>query len=52
MRMPIDGGSVCAASPAAHFVRGGHGEAILFLVGPVAEAVLEVDAEILDRLAA
>jgi len=33
-------------------LRGGDGVAVLFVVGAVAVAVLEVDAEVLDRLAA
>jgi hypothetical protein len=52
MRMPRNGGSVPPASPAATSLRGGGGVAVLLLVGAVAVAVLEVDPEVLDRLAA
>ena len=51
MRMPIDGGSVPALQARGHFVRGDLRVAVLLMIGAAAEAVLEVDAEILDRLA-
>ena len=47
----MKGGSVPAAQPAATSRRRGVGVAVLLGVGPVAVAVLEVDAEVLDRLA-
>ena len=51
MRMPMNGGSVPATMPAATCCAACDGVAVLFLVGAVAVAVLEVDAEVLDRLA-
>ena len=47
----MNGGSVPAAMPGRDLLRRGRGVAVLFGVGPVAVAVLEVDAEVLDRLA-
>ena len=51
MRMPIDGGSVPAAQAGGDLVGGAPRVLVLLVVGPIAEAVLEVDPEILDRLA-
>ena len=39
------------SSAARHGLRGGDGVSVFFVVGPVAVAVLEVDAVVLDRLA-
>src|SRR5262249_57633088 len=39
------------AQSRGHFAGGDLREAVLFLIGPVAEAVLEIDAEVFDRLA-
>ena len=51
MRMPMKGESVPSFMPARDLVRRGCRVAVLLGVGPVAVAVLEVDAEVLDRLA-
>ena len=45
----MNGGSVPSASAGGDLLRGGGGVAVLLLVGAVAVAVLEVDAEVLDR---
>ena len=47
----MNGGSVPAASPAATSSAADCGVAVFFGVRPVAVAVLEVDPEVLDRLA-
>ena len=47
----MNGGSVPAAQPGRDFLGGRSRVAVLLGVGPVAVAVLEVDAEVLDRLA-
>ncbi len=47
----MNGGSVPAASPAATSPAARLRVAVFLVVRPVAEAVLEVDAEVLDRLA-
>ena len=52
MRMPMNGGSVpVLRCPRATSCARPAGVAVLLGVGPVAVAVLEVDAEVLDRLA-
>ena len=47
----MNGGSVPAARPRRRLVPPPVGVSVFLLVGPVAVAVLEVDAEVLDRLA-
>ena len=51
MRIPMNGESVRAFIPFASFARDNGRVMILFAVGPVSVAVLEIDPEILDRLA-
>ena len=51
MRMPMNGGSVPRGGAAATSSRRVTRVAVLFVVRAVAVAVLEVDAEVLDRLA-
>ena len=48
----MNGGSVPCGQSGGHLARGGGGVAVLLRVRTVAVAVLEVDAEVLDRLAA
>ena len=50
MRMPMNGGSVDAFMPAAT-ARAADRVAILLAIRPRAVAVLEIDPEVLDRLA-
>ena len=51
MRMPMNGGSVPSAQARGDLAAPRCGVAVLLVVRAVAVAVLEVDAEVLDRLA-
>ena len=51
IRMPINGGSESFAETLGHFLGGELRVLVLLRIGTVSVAVLEVDAEILDRLA-
>ncbi len=51
MRMPINGGSEPSLNPLRHFLGGKLRVLVFFRVGTISVAILEIDPEILDRLA-
>ena len=51
MRMPMNGGSDAGDHRGGDLLRGGGGVAVLFVVGAIAVAVFEVDAEVFDGFA-